>query len=252
MEYTIFIYWKNGIGEAECRAIIDGANTFADTLRNTRAAKMFNDSVRVCGVDHELDAFVRGLPKVGPYTNAPEIYTHLERTHDNHSIAVYLTDEPLSDSNMYVVGYTCAHHITLSTYHFRDLDTDAKLASLKLCVMHELGHAHGMARSGRVNTESAAGSHCTDPLCLMVQPYGDFSRLIRRHHSRWFCPLCLEETRTTKRNIEEYERLHGLTQPPPPPPPPEQSTTRSTTTVIPPLPPRRKRSSPPPLPPRRR
>ena len=241
MEYTIYVFWKEGLIAEEKDAAIRGVDSFANILRSTRAIGMPDDTIRLCGVDAELELFVQNLPKIRGYTDAGRICNHFNAMLPEHAIGVYLTNEPIGNDAGYLVGLTREHSI-VSTYHFRGLSRLQKLDSIKLCVMHELGHAHGMAGMyGRVNSEYSYGNHCADTLCLMRQPNGSFAPLIRKHYDAWFCPLCLEDARLTKMRRDSFAREHGRTE-----------FQRSTTSIPRSLPPKLGRPSrlPPPLPPR--
>ena len=258
MERTIHVYWKKGIDEAERDAAIDGVKTFVKTLRETPGHNMPNSNIEICGVNTALDMYVRALPKIGTLTDARAICECLGQMYrdsgsiDPGSIVFYLTDEPLSDGS-YIVGLTRATppciNIVVSTYHFRRRSSAERLASIKLCAMHELGHAHGMVGDRhRINSVYNCGNHCADPLCLMNQMAGNFAPLIRRHHDRWFCLLCLEDARITQKNYDIEEKRKRRTAPPDPTRAASDSTTELRS-----LPPRADRQtvSPPPLPPRR-
>ena len=196
LDNGIFIYWKEGIEENLRKVVIDGANTFVDVLRNCTAIGMPEDEVVIRGVNSTLETFVRFLPKTRGLIDAGAICRKLEFMIGNSSFGIYLTDEPIANGTSYVVGLSFGYGITVSTYHFRDLSNSERLESLKLCVMHELGHVHGMAKLyGRVKSENNCGNHCKDLNCLMQQPFGDFSTLIRKHYRNWFCDLCLEDAR---------------------------------------------------------
>ncbi len=243
MEYTIYVYWKEGLIAEEKDAAIRGVSNFASILRNTRGTGMPDDNIRLCGVSAELESFVQGLPKIGGFTDAGKICEHLGSMLPEYAIGVYLTDEPIRNVDGYIVGLTRGGHITVSTYHFRNLPRFQRLNSIELCAMHELGHAHGMAgMSGRVNSVYSGGNHCADATCLMHQPNGNFAPIIQKHHDRWFCLLCLEDARLTKWRRDCFARdREGMRLPRPATPPRLRS-----------LPPRLSQPSrlPPPLPPR--
>ena len=211
MEYTIYVYWKKGLIAEEKDAAIRGVNNYINILRSTQAIGMPNDNIKLCGVDAELESFVQNLLKIRSYTNAEKICEYLDAMLPEYAIGVYLTNEPLCDNEGgYIVGLMSRLHITVSTYHFRNLSRSQRLDSIELCIMHELGHAHGMAGTyGRVNSESNHGPHCADALCLMRQPHGNFVPLIREHHDRWFCPLCLEDARLAKLSKNNFAKRRG-------------------------------------------
>lgn len=240
MDFTIYVYWKREIDEDARKAVIDGVKTFVEILKNTDAIGMPDDEVVLCGVDSELEAFVHYTPKVGELLDAGAICRKVNLMNSGRSIGIYLTDEPLSGNGIYVVGYSFGG-ITVSTHHYQRVSGSERLESLKLCVMHELGHLHGMAKMfGRVNSESKHGNHCKDPMCLMQQPYGDFTRLIRNHYDGWFCNLCLEDARLANRQnriiqkrLAGNERIMRPKRVGPPSLPPRKQPIRS-------LPPRKK------------
>ena len=249
MEYTIYVYWKEGLVAEEKDAAIKGVNYFANILRSTRASRMPDDNTVVCGVDLELESFVQGLPKIRSYTDAGSICEHFNAMLPEYAIGVYLTNEPIGTDEGYLVGLTRGH-IVVSTYHFRNLSRFQRLSSIELCVMHELGHAHGMAgMSGRVNSEYNGGNHCADTSCLMHQPNGNFAPLIQKHHDEWFCLLCLEDARLKKLRLDndkrrrERMRLMRLQEPTAPEPRSLPLRLGQPSRLPPPMPPRIPRSN---------
>lgn len=105
----------------------------------------------------------------------------------------------------------------ISTARFVDPQGVLDVEGFKTVVMHEFGHVLALTKPGRVHSEEALGSHCTNDGCLMQQNMnGDFSyqtqvRLWRKAHN--LPPVCrdcvAEGENYFRRNLAQYLITHN-------------------------------------------
>ena len=87
-----------------------------------------------------------------------------------------------------------------SVYRYRSLSAPERLRCIRRTMMHEIGHAFGLAADlKRKNTAEHAGPHCTAPGCCMRQT-ADLPKLLacsleEEQKGTYFCPNCREELR---------------------------------------------------------
>lgn len=85
-----------------------------------------------------------------------------------------------------------------SVFRYQSLSREQTLHCIRRTLRHELGHIFGMARDlNRVNTEEAAGPHCTAPGCTLRQA-GYLWQLLQYSYEEdrldnYFCKDCLND-----------------------------------------------------------
>ena len=97
-------------------------------------------------------------------------------------------------------GYTLGNIAIISTARTKDLSDGDRNVMLTGLIMHELGHAFGLAMGGRSNSENNLGVHCTNPNCVMNQGLirKDLINNFRRAFKKGcYCEQCWEQARLT-------------------------------------------------------
>lgn len=182
----VYIMNEQGISDLEKKAILDGTKELLK-IASVEGIISITDFGAWKGKDYKNpDGSLARFQSVDWYLqegkkfsrehiqlNAEELFTYLEiepwrKTKDHYDILATKQDMYYKDTNFVIgIAYPCIGTV-VSTYRFKNLPDKTKYECIKTEIMHELGHAFGLVRTGRENSEYNLGQHCTNK-CVMRQ-----------------------------------------------------------------------------------